>query len=297
MILRDKSSSAPKLFDRPTVRQRRERAGSDTNAHDFLLRAVAANLIERVNDVRRSFATVLDVGRRGLESMLASHAGAETVVHADLAFSALWSGSAAPTRYRVVTDEECLPFAEGRFDLVISMLSLHSVNDLLGTLIQIRQVLRPDGLFLAALFGGATLHELRRAMAEAESLEEGGVSPRVAPFADVRDAGTLLQRAGFALPVVDVESVVADYADAFALMHDLRGMGESNALRERRRNFSRRGTLAKAAEIYHETFADSAGRIPATFQILTLTAWSPDRSQPRPLARDSAQARLGDALS
>ena len=296
MTAQDKSAAAFCVFDRGAVRRRRERAAPGLAAHDFLHRAVAENLAERLTDVRRRFATILDVGRRGLEPILASRSGTERVVHADLGLSAFKPDGNLFGGYPIVADEEHLPFADGHFDLVISLLSLHSVNDLPGALIQIRRILRPDGLFLAALLGGETLRELRIALAKAESAEEGGVSPRVAPFADVRDAGALLQRAGFALPVVDSETFTVDYADALTLMRDLRGMGESNCLAERRRRFSRRATLFKAAAAYHAEFADGTSRVPATFQTLTLTAWAPHEGQPKPLARSSATARMGDVL-
>ena len=296
MTAKNKSTLAQNVFDRTAVRRRRERAAQGIAAHDFLLRAVASNLSERLTDVRRCFATVLSMGRRGLEPMLTSRPGTDSVVNADLGLTAFQPGLSSFIGPCVVADEENLPFAGRCFDLVISLLSLHSVNDLPGALIQIRRILRPDGLFLAAMFGGETLCELRLALATAESAEEGGVSPRVAPFADVRDAGALLQRAGFALPVADSDTLTVKYDDALALMRDLRGMGESNSLSERRRTFSRRATLFNAVADYQNRFADEAGRIPATFQILTMTAWAPHDCQPRPLARGSANSRLGDVL-
>jgi SAM-dependent methyltransferase len=197
---------------------------------------------------------------------------------------------------RVVADEEFLPFAAGTFDLVASCLSLHWVNDLPGALIQLRHALRPDGLLLVSLLGGETLHELRAALLEAEAEVTGGAAPRVSPFADVRDAGSLLQRAGFALPVVDADTITVSYPNALALMRDLRAMGEANALAERRRGFSRRGVLLRAAARYEERFADATGRVPATFKIITLTAWAPHEAQPKPLRPGSAAARLAAAL-
>jgi SAM-dependent methyltransferase len=196
----------------------------------------------------------------------------------------------------ILGDEERLPFAGERFDLVASLLALHSVNDLPGALVQIRRVLRPDGLFVGALLGGATLTELRQAFTQAEAELDGGVSPRVAPFADVRDLGGLLQRAGFALPVTDSETVRVRYGDPFALMRDLRHMGLSNALSDRRRVPLRRATLLRAAQIYAERFADPDGRLPATFEIVWLSGWAPHESQQRPLRPGSAKMRLADAL-
>jgi SAM-dependent methyltransferase len=204
--------------------------------------------------------------------------------------------AASAGRPSLAADEEALPFAPHSFDLVMSVLSLHWVNDLPGALIQIRQALEPDGLFLGALLGGETLAELRVALMEAELAEEAGAGPRVSPFAEVRDAGALLQRAGFALPVADVDTIPVTYPDALALMRDLRGMGESNAMVERRRTPTRRATLARAAAIYAEKYGQADGRVPATFQVITLTAWAPHPCQPKALAPGSARSRLADAL-
>jgi SAM-dependent methyltransferase len=196
----------------------------------------------------------------------------------------------------VAADEEALPFRDGSLDLVVSALALHFVNDLPGTLVQIRRALKPDGLFLAAMLGGETLTELRRAFAEAEVELEGGISPRVVPFPDLRDLGALLQRAGFALPVADIERLTVRYATVFALMHDLRRMGATNALIERRRMPLRRATLLRMAEIYGRRFADPDGRLRATFEIVWLSGWAPDPSQQKPLQPGSAKMRLADAL-
>jgi SAM-dependent methyltransferase len=196
----------------------------------------------------------------------------------------------------VIADEEALPFRDGSLDLVVSALALQFVNDLPGTLIQIRRALKPDGLFLAALIGGETLTELRQAFAAAESELEGGASPRVAPFADVRELGGLLQRAGFALPVTDVDRLCVRYDSALALMHDLRRMGATSTLIERRRTALRRATLERMAEIYAQRFADPDGRLRASFEIVWLSGWAPHPSQQQPLRPGSAQARLADAL-
>ncbi len=196
----------------------------------------------------------------------------------------------------MVADFETLPFKDGAFDLVLSNLALHWTNDLPGALVQIRHVLRPDGLLLASLWGGETLWELRRALMEAELEEEGGASPRVSPFADIRDLGALLQRAGFSLPVVDSDLIEATYPDPLALMRELRFMGESNAVIERRKGFARRAMVVRAMERYRNLFARADGRIPATFQLITLTAWAPHESQPKPLRPGSAAQRLAEAL-
>jgi hypothetical protein len=180
--------------------------------------------------------------------------------------------------------------------LVTSLLSLQNVNDLPGSLTQIRQILRPDGFFLACLLGGATLTELRQSFTLAEAELEGGASPRVAPFADLRDLGHLLQRAGFALPVTDVDTVVVRYADPFGLFRDLRAMGLSNALADRRRTPLRRATLFRAAEVYAQRFSDPDGRVRATFELVWLSGWVPHESQQKPLRPGSAQTRLADAL-
>jgi SAM-dependent methyltransferase len=197
---------------------------------------------------------------------------------------------------RVVADEEALPFADGSLDLVVSGLALQAVNDLPGVLVQIRRALKPDGLFLAALLGGDTLTELRQSFAVAESERDGGVSPRVAPFPDVRDMGALLQRAGFALPVTDADRVTVRYATPLALLGDLRRMGAANPLVERRRVPLRRATLLRALEVYAARFADPDGKVRASFDIIWLSGWSPHESQQKPLRPGSAKARLADAL-
>lgn len=291
----------PDLFDRQVLRRHRDRAAAGITQHDFLIREVAERLLERLEDIRRGFPLALDLGcHHGMVAALlqespAPPGGIETLVQADLS-PAMAGRAAARGAAALAADEEALPFAEGRLDLVTSVLSLHWVNDLPGSLLQIRRVLKPDGLFLAAMIGGESLKELREALLQAESEVEGGVSPRVSPFADLRDMGALLQRAGFALPVADVDSITVTYPSPLALMEDLRGMGESGADRNRRHAFTRRETLLRAAAIYHERHADAAGRIPATFEVIYLTGWAPHATQPKPLAPGSAQARLAEAL-
>ena len=199
-------------------------------------------------------------------------------------------------RRRSIADEEALPFADGSLDLVVSALALQFVNDLPGTLIQIRRALKPDGLLLAAMIGGDSLSELREAFAEAESEIEGGISPRVSPFADIRDLGGLLQRAGFALPVIDSDRLTVRYDTPLALMRDLRAMGATNILNERRRTPLKRATLRRMMEIYADRFADADGRLRATFEIVWLTGWAPHDSQQKPLKPGSAAQRLADAL-
>jgi SAM-dependent methyltransferase len=195
-----------------------------------------------------------------------------------------------------VGDPEALPLASSRFDLAVSLLALQHVNDLPGALAQLRRVLKADGLFIGCLLGGRTLTELRQAFGQAEVEIEGGISPRVAPFAEVREMGSLLQRAGFALPVTDVDTITVRYADPFALMRDLRAMGLTNVLTERRRTPLRRDTLMRMAAIYAERFADPDGRLRATFEVLWLSGWAPHESQQKPLKPGSAKSRLADAL-
>jgi len=286
------TSPSPLIFDRALLRLRRRRAAALGPA-TFLLDRVADDLADRLQAVLRRFALVLDLGTPGaaVREALVRLPSIGTVVTANALVP-------APPAYAadVVADEEALPFGEASFDLVVSALALQFVNDLPGTLVQIRRTLKPDGLFAAALMGGETLTELRASFAAAESEMEGGLSPRVAPFADLRDLGALLQRAGFALPVTDVERLVVRYDSAFALMHDLRRMGASNVLIDRRRTPLRRATLIRMAEIYGERFADEDGRVRATFDIVWLSGWAPHPSQQQPLRPGSAQARLADAL-
>lgn len=282
------------IFDRALLARRRDRVAGTASGHDFLLARVAEDLADRLAIVQRRFPLAVNVGaHNGLVSRrIAGIAGVATVIDVDSSI-ALLGGAPGP---RVLADEEALPFADGSIDLAVSGLSLQLVNDLPGTLIQIRRALRPDGLFLAALLGGETLKELRQSWLAAEAEVSGGASPRVAPFADVRDMGTLLQRAGFALPVVDSETVTVTYPDPIAVMREVKAMGASNMLVARRRTPVTRRLLLRAAEIYAERFATADRRVPATFDIITLTAWAPDESQPKPLRPGSAQARLADAL-
>jgi SAM-dependent methyltransferase len=287
-------AGAIKVFDRGAVRRHRERASAHFAEHGFLVAEVAERLADRLSDVTREFAEALDLGCHSgqLAAALKGRGGIGRLVQADLA-EAMVRRASGP---RLVCDEELLPFAPASFDLILSALSLHWVNDLPGALAQIARCLRPDGLFLGALLGGETLTELRQALIAAELEEEGGASPRVSPFVELRDAGQLLQRAGLALPVVDSDTITVTYGDALELMDELRGMGESNAALDRRHAVTRRATLLRAAELYRERFAHGDGRLPATFQVLTLTAWAPHESQPRPLAPGSAQASLAAAL-
>ncbi len=287
------------IFDRRAVRAHRDRAAGAPDGHDFLHREVAARLVERLDEVRRGLAIVLELGchRGALSELLARRGDIETLVAVDLSPACAGRArDAAPGALMLAGDEEALPIVGASFDLVISCLALHWVNDLPGALIQARRALKPDGLFVAALIGGDSLRRLREALMQAEIEVEDGASPRVSPFVDIRDAGALLQRAGFALPVVDRDEITVAYESPLALMKDLRLMGEANAVRERRAGFSRRETLLRAAAIYQETSRGPDGRTPASFEIIYLTGWAPDPSQPQALRPGSALSDLADAL-
>ena len=271
--------SAPAaIFDKALLEARRQRAQKQ-GAETFLLDRVAADLGERLSAVSRTFERAADIGTPG-----------------DAVRRALVGSGKVAEVEAVPFQDEALSVPAGTLDLAVSALALQFVNDLPGALIQLRRALKPDGLFLAALLGGDTLTELRQSFAAAESEIEGGVSPRVAPFADIRDIGALLQRAGFALPVVDSDRIIVRYDTVFALMRDLRRMGATNALNERRRQPLKRATLLRMAEMYRERFADTDGRLRATFEVIWLSGWAPHESQQQPLKPGSARTRLADAL-
>jgi SAM-dependent methyltransferase len=285
------AASSPVIFDRALLRARRRRAAR-LGPVTFLLDRVADEFAERLAAVMRRFDLAADLGTPGDAVRLA-------LTHLPMVGTVIAAESARETaaqRTKIVVDEEALPFREASLDLIVSGLALQFVNDLPGVLVQIRRALKPDGLFLAALLGGDTLTELRQAFAAAESEIEGGASPRVAPFADLRELGALLQRAGFALPVTDVDRITVRYDNVFGLMHELRRMGATNALVARRRMPLHRRTLLRMAEIYAERFADSDGRLRATFEIVWLSGWAPHPDQQKPLRPGSAQTRLADAL-
>jgi SAM-dependent methyltransferase len=274
-----KPNTAPILFDRALLRARQKRA-EKMGAATFLLDRAAEDMAERLHAVLREFTHAADIGTSGdqVRNVLAGRVG-------ELARIDLPDSESGP-----------LPLAPASIDLAVSALALQFVNDLPGVLAQIRRALKPDGLLLAAMAGGDTLTELRQSFAAAEAECEGGVSPRVAPSADLRDVGALLQRAGFALPVTDVDRIVVRYDNAFALMQDLRRMGATNVLVERRRMPTRRATLLRMAEIYGERFADPDGRIRATFDLVWLSGWAPHESQQQPLQPGSAKASLAEAV-
>lgn len=268
------------VFDRTQVRRQRLRAAASFESHSFLFDWAMDQIADRLSIVRRTFPLCVRLGARG-PSLNASAFGIEKqfVTGRDL-----------------VCEEDFLPFAPHSLDLVVSTLNLHTVNDLPGALLQIKQSLKPDGLFVAALLGGETLHELRACLSEAELELSGGITPRVAPFADKPQMGGLLQRAGFALPVVDSDIVTVTYDSIFALMKDLRLMGEGNAIAERSKAFTPRSLFFRAGELYAQKFAEPDGRIRASFEVIFLLGWAPHASQQQPLKPGSAQTRLADAL-
>jgi len=272
-------TTAPVLFDSALLSARQARA-QKLGPATFLFDRVADDIEDRLRAVVRKFDHGADIGTAGagLRDALSGHVGA--LAHVDL-----------PD-----IESQGLGLAPASLDLAVSALAFQFVNDLPGVLTQIRRALKPDGLLLAAMIGGDTLTELRQSFAAAEAECEGGVSPRVAPFADLRDAGGLLQRAGFALPVTDLDRIVVRYDNAFALMADLRRMGATNVLLERRRTPTRRATLLRMAQIYTERFADPDSRIRATFDVIWLSGWAPHQSQPKPLKPGSATASLEAAV-
>lgn len=291
-------SPSPILFDRTLHRRRLDRAAGAYGTASFLKRRAADDAVVRLEAVTRRFPRAADLGARDgafARALAISDAAGKIdwLVETDLS-GAMLAGRAGA---RLVADEERLPFAPASLDLIVSTLALHWTNDLVGALIQVRQTLKPDGLFIGAFLGGATLTELRQSLLAAEVELTGGASPRVSPFADAIDAAALLQRAGFALPVADVDRVTVRYADPLALLRDLRAMGETAAPFDRPPRGLTRAVLIRAMELYAERFADPDGRIPATFEIVTLTGWAPAETQQKPLRPGSARMRLADALN
>jgi SAM-dependent methyltransferase len=277
-------TAPPILFDRARLRKRRTRAAASFLQHDFLWHEAAARTEDTLSYINRRFPRVLAFGGHGLNLPATS-----ALTHAALAPMGI-----SP---QVIADEEWLPFADNSFDAVISLLTLQWVNDIPGVLAQMQRVLKPDGLFFAILLGGETLRELRSIFASVEASRSGGISPRVAPFMDVRDGGALLQRAGFALPVADSETLSISYESLFTLMADLRGAGEINMLRSQVQHFTPRGFFADAAALYAAQHGDAEGRIPATVEFITLTGWKPSENQQQPAKRGSGTISLKDALN
>lgn len=290
-------TASPLLFDRALHRARLDRAAPDFASADFLKARAAQDVVMRLETILRRFPVAVDLGARNGHFFKAladsdARANIDTLIEADLSGRMLGGRSGL----RVVADEERLPFGDATLDLVTSTLSLHWTNDLVGALIQIRRALRPDGLFVGAIFGGATLTELRQSLLAAEAELSDGASMRVSPFADAIDAAGLLQRAGFALPVADVDRVKVRYAHPLGLLQDLRRMGETSVLLDRSRKPLTKKVLFRAMELYAERFTEADGRVPATFEIVSVTGWAPHDSQQKPLRPGSAKMRLADAL-
>jgi SAM-dependent methyltransferase len=275
------------VFDRPQIARQRARTLHAPDGHDFLFRWTMDQIADRLDVVQRKFPACVQIGARG-PTLAAGTFGIDKIIRTDI------TAALGPD---IVCEDDFFPFANASLDLVVSALSLHTVNDLPGALLQIRRALKPDGLFAAAVLGGETLIELRQCLMEAELELMGGASPRVAPFADKQQMSGLLQRAGFALPVVDSEMVTVTYDNIFKLMADLRHMGEGNAIAGRRKNFTPCALFLRAGELYANRFADPDGRIRATFEIIFLLGWAPHESQQKPLKPGSATTRLATFLN
>lgn len=279
------------LFDRRALRQHRSRAARLCGVNDFLRREVSNKLVERLGDVKRNFDIALDLG--GALTGTKGSSAATRIITGDLSTTRM---EVAGNDNPVAMDEELFPFANHSFELITSNLTMHWINDLPGALAQIQRVLMPDGLFLAAILGGDTLFELRHAFIEAETDTVHRTTPHTSPMIKVAEAGALLQRAGFAMPVVDIDTLTFTYENMFSLMRDLRCMGETNAVLARDRHFLRRDILFSAANYYKDYYAAEDGRIPATFQVIWLTGWAPHKDQQKALAPGSAKNRLADVL-
>jgi len=276
-----------KIFDRLTYQKRRNQVAAGWKEHNFLKIEATQRLCESLQDIARSFPLVLDIGCHHQEMARALPANSYSIS----------TDFARNMRPDVVCDEELLPFAENSFDLVTAILSLHHVNDLVGTLIQIRHILKPDGLFAAVIYGANTLKELRAAVLKASTNGNFPLSPRISPFVEVRDAGALLQRSGFALPVVHNELIELEYDNPFALMKDIKGQGEMTILSDRSKYFTTRSHLGAIAQHYHKDDANQQGTIPATIELITLTGWKPDSSQQQPAKKGSGTINLQQVLS
>jgi NADH dehydrogenase [ubiquinone] 1 alpha subcomplex assembly factor 5 len=274
------------VFDRTQIARQRARSARHNGDADFLFRWSMNQIEERLSVIRRAFPTCVQIGARG-KGIQKKPFGIEHLYRTDI------TPALSPN---IVCEDDFFPFAHESLNLVVSALSLHTVNDLPGALIQIKKSLKADGVFVGAILGGETLYELRQCLMEAELEISGGISPRVAPFADKQQAGGLLQRAGFALPVIDSEIVTVTYETIVHLMHDLRLMGEANAVTERRKTFSTMRLFTRAGEIYAEKFAESDGRIVASFEVIFMLGWAPHESQQKPLKPGSATTRLADFL-
>jgi SAM-dependent methyltransferase len=280
----------PLIFDRHALKLHRERARKHFAAHSFLHQRIVDDLVDRLETIKRSFEHGVAVGP-GASLLPAALTKPCNVQHLQV------SDPVNSSVNDLDVDEAELPFAPASLDLYISLMSLHLINDLPGTLMQIRQALKPDGLFIGVLPGEETLTELKQALYKAEAEISGGVSPRVIPFAAIKDLGGLLQRAGFALPVADIDSVKVHYRSPFTLLQDLRGMGETNILANRHKKTLRRDVLTRAMQIYVDDFSDQDQKATATFDLITITGWAPHESQQKPLAPGSAKASMKEAVA
>ena len=292
MVAKQQAVSDILIFDRHQVQRNRQRAINRFEDYNFLFQWSKKQLVDRLYDINRQFETVLQIGSRAALTS-SDHEKIDHIFTCDLTNRPF----DVNTPCYIQTSEEFLPIAPLSINLVISNLNLHTVNDLPGALLQIRKCLKEDGLFMAAMLGGETLHELRSVLTNVELSMTGGISPRVAPFADKQQMGDLLQRAGLALPVIDSEVITVTYDNVFKLFHDLRGMGENNAILERNKTFMQKDFFMQVAQEYHNRFAQSDGRIEASFEIIFLLGWAPHESQQRPLRPGSAEHRLADALN
>ena len=283
------------LFDRALLRKRRARFAHEVRAREFLIAHVAREIAERVEIILRKFPLALDLGAyRGLLGRTVENlpsVGEIMYAESTLAYAELCP------RPALVCDEDLLPFRDASFNLIVSGLALHRVNDLSGALVQIRRALKPDGLFMAAALGGRALIELRQALLAAEGELDGGASPRVTPFGDVREYGALLQRVGFAMPVADAETLEVIYSSPRELMREVRALGGGNVLMARSKTPLSRRTLERAEEIYRELHGTPDGKVTATFEFVFMSGWAPDASQQKPLKPGSAVQRLADALN
>lgn len=275
------------VFDRNIIAEKKNRIASDLPNHGFLFDWTSEQIIDRLGVIKKQYPLALQIGNRATINNLEKF-GIKKIITLDNA------NKLSPS---VIADEELLPFGSNVFDIVISPLNLHTTNDLPGTLSQIRHCLKSDGLFIAAIFGGETLYELRQVMSDVEMQKTGGISPHISPFADLPQMGSLMQRAGFNLPVIDSEKITVTYDNVFKLMWDLRLMGESNSIKARKKNFTSRRFFHDVNELYAERFSEEDGRIKATFEIIFLLGWSPHESQQKPLRPGSAENRLADALA
>lgn len=275
------------VFNRKHLRRQRLRALDSAPSHLFLFDWSGEQILDRLQDIKKTFSTAIGIGNRVPENFWQELKSAKQIEELHVCDIA---------KADIIADSEFLPFKENSTDLVISVLDLHSVNDLPGTLVQIKRLLKPDGLFIGCLLGGETLYELRESLMQTEMTLSSGASPRVAPFADTKQMGELLQRAGFALPVVDSEIIRVSYQTMFNLMADLRGMGEANTLSARTKSFTSPGFFAQAAEYYQRSFAEDDARVTASFEVIFLIGWAPHESQQKPARRGSATHSLTEFL-